>query len=109
MEALTAERTIFVVEGEAKVDLLHSWGLSATCSAQGAGKFRMKHAEYLRGADVVLIPDNDDPGFKHVQDIGAKLSGIAKRVRVLRLPDLLPRATSSTRLGRAAPARRWSG
>lgn len=45
-------------------------------------------SERLRGADVVLVPDNDDPGWKHVHGIGASLVGIASRTRVLVLPDL---------------------
>jgi hypothetical protein len=40
---------------------------------------------------VILIPDNDDAGHKHVQEIGAALTGIAKRIRVLVLPDLPPK------------------
>jgi putative DNA primase/helicase len=44
--------------------------------------------EQLRGADVVLVPDNDDAGHKHIQEVGAALSNIAARLRVLMLPDL---------------------
>ena len=43
------------------------------------------------GADVVLVPDNDDAGHKHVQEIGAALTGVAKRIRVLVLPGLPPK------------------
>ena len=38
-----------------------------------------------------LIPDNDDAGHKHVQEIGAALTGVAKRIRVLVLPGLPPK------------------
>jgi DNA primase len=63
----------------------------ATCCAGGAKKWRAEHTEYLRGADVVLVPDNDEPGWRHVNEIGALLSGIAKRTRVLVLPHLPPK------------------
>ena len=57
--------TIYVVEGEPKVEVLRSWGLAATCSAEGAGKWMPEHAAYLRGANVVIMPDNDEPGRRH--------------------------------------------
>jgi hypothetical protein len=91
LEAVASERTIFVVEGERKADLLHSWNISATCNAAGAKKWRTEHSRFLRGADVVLIPDNDDKGYEHINVVGASLTGIAKRIRVLVLPDLPPR------------------
>jgi hypothetical protein len=51
LEAIAADRTvpIFVVEGEAKVDALRSWGFTATCCACGAEKWRTEHSEFLRG------------------------------------------------------------
>ena len=45
-------------------------------------------SERLRGASVVLLPDNDEPGWKHINNVGASLAGIASRVRVLVLPGL---------------------
>ena len=40
---------------------------------------------------VVLVPDNDEPGWKHVHQVGAALAGIAARIRVLALPGLRPK------------------
>jgi hypothetical protein len=91
VEAIAADRPIVIVEGEGKADLVRSWGRSATCCSGGSKKWRQQHSEFLRGADVILIPDNDDAGHKHVQEIGAALTGIAKRIRVLVLPDLPPK------------------
>jgi putative DNA primase/helicase len=51
-------RVVFIVEGEAKADLLWSWGMAATCNAMGAGKWRSEHSEFFNGADVVILPDN---------------------------------------------------
>jgi hypothetical protein len=62
--------------------------LPATCNAMGAGKWKPELNRYFAGAHVILVPDNDDTGVKHIQDVGAALSGIAKRVRVLLLPGL---------------------
>ena len=91
VEAIAADRPIIIVEGEGKADLVRSWGLPATCCSGGAGKWRQEHSEFLRGADVILIPDNDDAGHRHVQELGAALNGLAKRLRVLVLPELPPK------------------
>jgi hypothetical protein len=86
LEAIAAGYPVFIVEGEAKADLLWSWNVAATCCAQGAGKWKPEHSEFLRGADVVLVPDNDGVGWEHIHAVGASLAGVAKRTRVLVLP-----------------------
>jgi hypothetical protein len=86
IEALANGRTIFIVEGEAKVNLLWSWNLAATCCVGGSKKWKSEHSEFLRGADVALLPDNDGPGWEHVNKVGTMLIGIADRIRVLVLP-----------------------
>jgi hypothetical protein len=91
IEAIATGKVIAVVEGEAKADALWAWNVPATCCACGAGKWHAEHAEYLRGAEVVLLPDNDEPGFQHIAEVGATLAGVAKRVRVLLLPGLPPK------------------
>jgi hypothetical protein len=87
-EALAMERVIFIVEGEAKCDLLWSWNVPATCNAGGSKKWRAEHAEFLRDADVVIMGDNDDAGRKHEQVVGKSLVDIVSSVRVLHLPGL---------------------
>jgi DNA primase len=91
IEAVANDHTVFIVEGEAKADLLWSWDRAATCCAGGAKKWKPEHSEFLRGADVVLLPDNDNAGWEHINVVGASLTGIAKRIRVLVLPDLPPK------------------
>jgi DNA primase len=51
IEAVANKRTIYIVEGEAKANLLWSWNVSATCCAGGAEKWRAEHSEFLRRAD----------------------------------------------------------
>ena len=46
-------------------------------------------AERLRGADVIILPDSDEPGEMHARNVAASLKGVAASVKVLRLPDLL--------------------
>jgi putative DNA primase/helicase len=88
IEAVAAGHLVFVVEGEGKVDALRELGIAATTNPGGAGKWQHEFGEHLRGADVILLPDNDEPGWKHVHEVGAALVGIAGRTRVLVLPDL---------------------
>jgi AAA domain/CHC2 zinc finger len=83
--------TVLIVEGEAKVDFLRSWNVPATCCAGGAGKWTAEHSEFLRGAEVVILPDNDEAGRKHCDVVGASLQGIAASVSVLELPNLPPK------------------
>jgi hypothetical protein len=49
-------------------------------------KWRPECSEALRGADVVLLPDADDAGWKHVNAVGQVLTGVAKRIRILMMP-----------------------
>lgn len=87
--------TIFICEGEKDADNLEKIKLNATTSPMGAGKWRPQYTETLRGADVVILPDNDEAGQGHLNDIAKALIGVAKRVRVLRLPNLPPKGDVS--------------
>ena len=44
-----------------------------------------------RGADVVIVPDNDDAGRAHARTVAASLQGIAANVRRLDLLNLPPK------------------
>jgi hypothetical protein len=80
--------TVFIAEGERKVDLLRSWGLVATCNAGGAKKWQPDYSQRLAGLTIVLLPDNDSAGVEHIDRIAADLQRVAATVRVLRLPGL---------------------
>lgn len=64
---------VFVVEGEKDVETLRSVGLVATTNVGGAGKFLQSYAKWLDGKTVYILPDNDEPGKKHAQDVLAIL------------------------------------
>jgi hypothetical protein len=87
-EAIANGHPVLIVEGEVKADLLAKWNVTATCNAGGAKNWKPDHAAYLKGADVVLVPDNDEPGWEHINIVGASLVGIANSIRVLMLPGL---------------------
>ena len=86
--ALADGRTVYIVEGERATDRLAGLGVTATCSPGGAGKWRPEHSASLAGADVVILPDNDDAGRQHAVQVAASLAGRAKSVRTVALPGL---------------------
>ena len=88
VEAVASGHLVFVAEGERKCDVLADIGIAATCNPFGAGSWKAEYSERLRGADVVLLPDADEAGWKHMNEVAASLVGIAARIRVVMLPDL---------------------
>jgi hypothetical protein len=88
LEAIASDRPVFIAEGEKAVDALVQLGVTATCSPGGAGKWRDQFSEHLKGADVVILPDNDEPGELHAKSVRHSLGGNTDKVRVLRLPGL---------------------
>lgn len=77
---------VFIVEGEKDCDNLRGLGLVATCNPMGAGKWSKVEDAPLQGRHVVIVPDADDTGDNHAQDVAARLHGRAASVRILRLP-----------------------
>ncbi|HUY32962.1 MAG TPA: DUF3987 domain-containing protein [Pirellulales bacterium] len=86
---------VFVVEGEKDVDNLARMGLLATCNACGAGKWTAEHAQYLAGRRLIVLPDNDEPGQKHGQQVAQSSHGIAASLRVIDLPGVPPKGDVS--------------
>jgi hypothetical protein len=89
-ELLQADQaaTVFVCEGEKDADALRNLGLVATTNAGGAGKWRYEYNEHLCGRNVVILPDNDEPGHEHGEQVSKSLSGVAASVKVVSLPGL---------------------
>jgi Protein of unknown function (DUF3631) len=95
-KAIETGAVVCIVEGEKDADGLWSLGVAATCNAHGASepgkrpKWTKAHSEQLKGANIVVLNDNDAAGFAHA-DAAAKLSlGIAKRVGRLDLSSHWP-------------------
>ena len=86
--AAPTDASVFIVEGEKDADRLAALGLVATCNAGGAGKWKKEHSEFLRARRVVVLPDNDEAGEKHAQQVERSLRGIAAEVQTLVLPNL---------------------
>jgi hypothetical protein len=62
---------------------------------------------HFQGADVILVPDNDDIGYSFINDVGAALAGTAKRIRVLRLPRLKHKGDASDWLEVGGTVEQW--
>ncbi len=88
LAAVKAGKAVWLVEGEKDADALTALGATATCNPMGAGKWLDEYGDALAGANVVILPDNDDPGRSHVQQVAASLQSRARSVRVVTLPDL---------------------
>jgi len=95
IEAVRKGEIVFVVEGEKDVDNLRKLGLVATTNHGGAKKWKPYYSDYLIGADVVIIPDNDKPGREHAERVAQSLVGKAKSIRMLELPNLPPKGDVS--------------
>jgi putative DNA primase/helicase len=91
LAAISEGRTIYIAEGEKAVDALRGLGVTATCSPGGVNKWRREQGTTLHRADVVIVPDNDEPGRQHAETIATNLRSMharAARVRILDLPNL---------------------
>ena len=85
-EVFSAE-VVYVVEGERDVETLEKWGLVATCNPMGAGKWRPDYADYFEGKDVVILPDQDEPGQKHaIEGVAVSVLGKVASVRIVNVP-----------------------
>ncbi len=78
---------VFVTEGEKDAETLRSHGFVATTNAGGAkAPWLPEFTEFLRGREVILIPDNDVPGWERVKRIARALLGVAARITIYDLP-----------------------
>ena len=86
-----------MAEGEKDADALRALGAVATCNPMGSGKEKWldEYSQALTGANVVILPDNDEAGLAHAHRIAASLQGKARRVRVAELPGLAPKGDVS--------------
>ena len=88
LDAKTAGRAIYLVEGEKAADALVSIGAIATTSHTGAGSWPDEITQYFAGANIVVIPDNDDPGRQYAKRAISRLLPVVKSIRYLDL-DLM--------------------
>ena len=89
MQATLAGETIYILEGEKDCDRAREeLGITATTCAMGAEKWRDSYTHTLAGANVILVPDNDEAGRKHSVKVAEELLPFAASVKLLELPGL---------------------
>jgi len=82
-------KTVIITEGEAKADLLNSWGMVATSMDSGAGSnLTDEMIAQLSGRRIVILRDNDEPGLKFAEKTARALVNECPEVKVVLLPGL---------------------
>lgn len=97
--AAAGDQPIYVVEGEKDADTLAGCGMIAVSAPNGAGgktKWLDAYTEALRGRDLVILQDNDEPGKAFAEATAQAVIHAAERVRLVDLaaiwPDIPPKA-----------------
>jgi predicted P-loop ATPase len=83
---------VWIPEGEKCVDRMReAWWVTATTNPGGAGKWRAEYNQHFRGADAVILVDNDKAGRDHAQQVATHLKGVAALVTIVEIPGLGPK------------------
>jgi Protein of unknown function (DUF3631) len=79
---IAAGRTIIIIGTAQEVDALRLKDIPETCKS---GNWQNRFNEIFRGADVVFVPKakKANEEWRHINEIGANLKGVAARLRVL--------------------------
>jgi hypothetical protein len=83
--AIERKDLVILVEGEKDVETVEALGFVATTNSGGAQHWTDDMARHLAGADVVVIPDNDDAGRAGAEKKAESLKAVANSVRILDL------------------------
>jgi len=84
--ATSADTPVYVPEGEKDCESLAELGFVATTNPMGAGKWKSDLDKYFAGRHVFILPDNDDAGRNHAEQVARNLSAVAASVCVVDLP-----------------------
>jgi hypothetical protein len=82
-----AADVVFIPEGEKDADTIGSMGLVATTNCGGSKKWLPEYSPFLRGKEVVLLPDNDKAGEEHLETLRAALGKVVKSMRIVKMPE----------------------
>lgn len=86
LAAIQGGKPVFIVEGEKDCDNMAALGYTATTNPMGAGKWLAgEYSASLSGANVYIIPDNDDVGRNHAKQVAQSIYKQAKSVRMVDL------------------------
>jgi len=88
IRSIEAGYPVYIVEGEKDVHTLRDQLHYRATTAGAAGDWKRDYAKYFKGAMVVILPDNDEPGRKAAEEIRRDLLEYAYQVKVVRVSDL---------------------
>jgi hypothetical protein len=80
--------TVYVCEGEKAADVIISMGLTATTKAGGGHAWSPHYSEFLRGKNVIILPDNDDVGLKYAEAVSAGCLAVDCSVKIVTLSKI---------------------
>lgn len=89
LQAIADQHPVIITEGEKDALSLISKGWKATCNPMGAEKWEPSYTQMLQGGDILIAPDNDPTGKKHLAIVANALQGNVDRLRVIQLPNEL--------------------
>jgi hypothetical protein len=94
--AAPKNRAVLLVEGEKDADRLAALGFVVTTTVGGAGaKWDPAWTHHFDGRHIIPLPDNDEPGRKHMLDLARACRLNAASIRILEIPGLPPKGDVS--------------
>ena len=87
LEAVANGTTIYLVEGEKDVHALEALGAVATTSPMGSSNWGKIDPSPLKGAHVIVVPDQDLEGQRYLDAVLASLDGLAASVALAKPAD----------------------
>lgn len=92
LQATAPADLVCIVEGEKDAISVAAEGIAATTNPMGAGKWRQEFTDWLKehlpDRQFVILPDNDQQGEQHAEEVYRSLKRAGLDVRVVRLPEL---------------------
>jgi putative DNA primase/helicase len=85
--AIKAGERVLVCEGEKDVESAVALGYAATTNCGGVGQWRVGYDQHFKGADVVIVGDNDDSGRKFAAERAGHLQKVAKSLHLVFPPE----------------------
>ena len=89
IDELQGRPTVAVVEGEKDVEACWAASIPATCNPGGAGKWSDDLTAMLKDhgvQNVAVIPDRDDAGQQHAEQVAASAARFGLKVKIVELP-----------------------
>jgi hypothetical protein len=85
IEAIKSGKVVLQVEGEKDAETAKILGYEATTMG-GASDWKDEYKRYFKDANLILIPDKDDPGLKLTANMIDSLKTVTKSLKTMILP-----------------------